>query len=363
MMKVLYDSDVFSNQTFGGISRYFVELMNNLPQEWTPELSLWASENEYLSLLNHPKRYILLRHFPEHRKLYRAINGISDRRLLKKGDYDIFHTTGFNPYFIDRVRTPYVATVHDMIYLDNYRAGTLKKEIVDGIEKVIFNADRIIAISESTRRGLLEAYPQINPDRVDVVHHGFAPPCVDLSAPTWLPRNYLLFVGQRGDYKNFDNFFKAYTILARRDETLRLLCTGRPFNRGERDMIARSGLESRIDCRFVPTDQLDAVYAGARAFIFPSRKEGFGMPILESFAAGCPVILSDASCLPEVAGNAGVYFNPDSPEDIAEKIGKVIYDNNFRDTKIAEGRERLKSFSWEKCGRETAAVYNKTLGI
>lgn len=362
-MKVLYDSDVFSNQTFGGISRYFVELINNLPAEWTPKISLWASENEYLGLLRKPHRHIPLRHFPEHRKLYRAINGISDRRLLKKGDYDIFHTTGFNSYFLDRVKTPYVATVHDLIYLDNYRAGTLKKEIVDHIEKVTLNADHIIAISEATRRELLEAYPQIDPERVDVVYHGFAEPAPGLKAPLWLPQNYLLYVGQRGGYKNFDNFFNAFSLLARRDDSLRLLCTGRPFSRAEREKIARAGLEERVDCRFVATEELDAVYAGARAFVFPSRKEGFGMPILESFAAGCPVILSEASCLPEVAGNAGLYFNPDSPEDMAEKIGKVIYDDNFRELKIAEGRERLKGFSWEKCGRETAAVYNKTLGL
>lgn len=85
------------------------------------------------------------------------------------------------------------------------------------------------------------------------------------------------------------------------------------------------------------------------------------MPILESFAAGCPVILSDTSCLPEVAGRAGVYFNPEEPEDIVRKIERVIYDPDFRNAKIAEGRDRLKEFSWDKCGLETAAVYNKTI--
>jgi len=360
-MKVLYDSIVFSDQTFGGISHYFVELMNNLPAPWDYRLSLWASENEYLKLLDKPCRHIPLRHFPEHRKLYRAINARADRRNISKGGYDVFHTTGFTPRLLPMSKAPVVATVHDMIYLDNYRNGHLKREVFENVEKTILAADHIIAISRNTRRELLEHFPQISGERVSVVYHGVSLPEGELLPLPGMPDNYVLFVGQRGGYKNFSTFLRAFSILADEDKTLQLVCTGRSFGKGEREEICRLGLAGRVVSKFIDAFDMPALYANARCFVFPSKAEGFGMPILEAFASGCPVALSNASCLPEIAGEGGVYFNPDDPEEMAMKISGIIFDEKFRLFMIDRGREKLSEYSWTKTAALTAEVYNKVI--
>lgn len=360
-MKVLYDSVVFSDQTFGGISHYFVRLMNSLPAAWDYRLSLLASENEYLSLLRRRCPHITLRHFPEHRKLYRLINGFADRRNAAAGGYDVFHATGFTPWYAGRIKSPVVITVHDMIYLDNYREGLLKKEVFDNVEKTIRGADHIIAISEHTRRALLGHFSGISPDKVTVVHHGVDIPSGTLLPLAGIPDNYILFVGHRGGYKNFDTFLEAFAMLAAKDSDIQLVCTGKSFSRGERERIAALGLDKRIHSRFIDAIDMDALYANARCFVFPSRKEGFGMPVLEAFAAGCPVVLSDTSCFPEVAGDGALYFSPDDPEDMACRISSVVYDDGFRDEMVKKGTAMLSRYSWEKTAARTAAVYESLL--
>lgn len=359
-MNVLYDSHIFSEQTFGGISRYFVELINNLPAEISPHLSLIASENAYLKFLNSKPHTFPLRHFPEHRKLYYFINGIADRLNLRKGGYDIFHPTGFNPYFIGKTKSPVVVTVHDMIYHHGLNPRKHTAEIIENMRATTLAADRIIAISEATKRSILEFY-DVDESKIDVIYHGFNPDIHIAKKPAYCPRRYILYVGHRGGYKNFETLLNAFSIIAERDRSLQLMCTGRSFSKSEKARIAQLGLLSRCVCRFIPEEDMGAVYANAECFVFPSRMEGFGMPILESFAAGCPAILSDSSCFPEIAGEAGIYFNPDDADALALEIEKAISDINFRNEKIDAGKERLKLFSWKKTGIKTAETYKKTL--
>lgn len=359
-MKVLYDSHTFSEQTFGGISRYFVELMNNLPAGWDYTLPLYASENSYLHLLNHPPRVVPLRHFPEHRKLYYFINDIADRRALKKSDYNIFHPTGFNPYFIGNVKAPVVVTIHDMIYHHGLNPGKHTPEIMENMRKTTLAADRIIAISEATKKSILQFY-DIDESKIDVIHHGFNPKKGDNSHLPYCPDRYILFVGNRGGYKNFSTLLDAFSKAALFDKSLHLMCSGRPFCKHELKRINELGLSGKCHCRFIPTSEMNALYANAQCFIFPSRMEGFGMPILESFAAGCPVILSDTSCFPEIAGNGGIYFNPDNPDELADCIRKVIDDTCFKNDKIEAGKKELSRFSWRETGRKTAETYTKTI--
>ncbi|MBD5197314.1 MAG: glycosyltransferase family 4 protein [Bacteroidales bacterium] len=361
-MKVLYDSHIFSEQTFGGISRYFVELMNHLPTGVDPLLSLWASENDYLPTLKNAPRTIPLRHFPEHRKLYYFLNGIADKRALAKGGYDVFHPTGFSPYFIDRVKSPVVVTVHDMIYHHGLNPGKHTPEIIENMHKTTMAADRVIAISQATKESILKFY-DIDESKIDVIYHGFTPVATaDTPRPPYLPERYILFVGHRGGYKNFETLLSAFSIIACKDKNIQLLCTGRGFNKKELSRIADLGLSSRCQCRFIPSAEMSAVYANAECFVFPSKMEGFGMPILESFAAKCPAIISNVSCLPEIGGNGAIYFNPDDAEELAETILRTINDRAFRLEKISLGEKELKRFSWDKTALQTADTYLKAIG-
>ncbi len=359
-MNILYDSHTFSEQTFGGISRYFVELMNNLPEGCSYRLPLYASENIYLPLLKKQQSYVPLRHFPEHRKLYYFINGIADRKALAGGGYDVFHPTGFDPYFIDRVKSPVVVTVHDMIYHHGLNPGKHTAEIMENMRRTTLRADRVIAISRATKEGIMKFY-DIPEEKIDVIHHGFTPTVGDTSPLPYCPERYILFVGHRGGYKNFDTLLNAFSIVAKSDRMLHLVCTGRPFSGQEQKRIEALGLKDRCVNRFIPDKDMAALYANAECFVFPSKMEGFGMPVLESFAAHCPVILSDASCFPEVAGDGGIFFNPDDADELADKILLTINDVDFRRRKIAAGDKELQRFSWRKTGILTAETYKKAI--
>lgn len=357
-MKVFYDSTIFSRQTIGGISRYFVELLNHLPDTVTPVLGVRASENMYLRELACRRRCLSLRHVPDHRKLYRKINGFFDRRIMKRGEYDIIHPTDYNTIYPRYNDKPVVLTVHDLIH--KRLPGWFSARAIDDIDNCIMHADALIAISNATKNDMVQYYG-IDESRITVIYHGFTPvsPAGRAAAP--VDGRYVLFVGKRGGYKNFDTLLKAFAIVAERDRDIRLVCTGRPFTADERRAISAVGLSSRVEQHLFSTAQLGPLYAGAECFVFPSKLEGFGMPILEAFAAGTPVALSDASCLPEIAGDAALYFNPDAPADIAASITRIIQNPEERMRLTAAGTRRLADFSWENTAAMTAQVYASVL--
>lgn len=357
-MNIFYDSTIFSRQTIGGISHYMVELVNHLPDNVHPVLGVRASENVYLADLAKPRHHLSLRHFPEHRKIYKAINRYLDRRIMKRGDYDIIHPTDYNIEYLRYNTRPVVLTVHDLIH--KRLSGWFRKEAIDDIDRCIVNADAIIAISKATKKDIIDYYG-IDAGRITVVYHGYTPVAETVSAVAPVAERYILFVGKRGGYKNFDAALEAFAIVAKRDKDLQLVCTGRPFTTGERKQIASFGLTQRVVQHMFPTSMLAPLYANAQCFIFPSKLEGFGMPVLEAFAAGTPALLSNTSCLPEIGGEGAVYFDPDNPQEIADLVTRVIDDSVMRQGLIAAGRERLRDFSWEKAAMQTASVYASLL--
>ena len=142
-MKVFYDSTIFSRQTVGGISRYIVELVNHLPDDIEPMLGVRASENMYLGELRQRRAHLSLRYMPDHRKLYRKINGFFDRRIMSRGGYDIIHPTDYNtlyPRYNDR---PVVLTVHDLIH--KRLEGWFRPGAIDDIDRCIVSADALMS--------------------------------------------------------------------------------------------------------------------------------------------------------------------------------------------------------------------------
>jgi glycosyltransferase involved in cell wall biosynthesis len=134
-------------------------------------------------------------------------------------------------------------------------------------------------------------------------------------------------------------------------------CGGGSFTKAETDMISKSGLTGN----FIQTEAKDKnianLYFYASAFIYPSKYEGFGIPMIEAMYNGCPVIASDISSLPEIGGDAALYFNPDSPGELNERVNTVLNNSEVRDSLKAKGREREKSFSWDKCAKDTYEFY------
>ncbi|HEX8632028.1 MAG TPA: glycosyltransferase family 1 protein, partial [Catenuloplanes sp.] len=224
----------------------------------------------------------------------------------------------------------------------------------------VARSELVLCVSETTRRDLVRIYG-VPAGKVRVTHLGvsarFRP---DAVRPAWLPEEYLLFVGHRQAYKNFLTLLDAFTSVARRHPRLRLLCVGgTPFDPAETAAIERTGLADRVIRRVVADAELPGVYAGARVFVFPSRYEGFGLPILEAFRSGCPALLADTACFREVAGDAALFFPGADPEALAAALDRVLGDGTLRAAVVRHGHLRSTSFSWSLTARRTADAYRE----
>lgn len=366
-MRILYDHQIFSSQVFGGISRYFYELMRcyDGTAGITFELALCRSNNSYLQAADfaRPKTFFKGRRFVGKTTLLNALNGYKSRQSLLKGDFDLFHPTYYHPYFLKYLgRKPYVVTVYDMVHELYPETFPVADRTREWKKITIGNATRIIAISESTRQDLARLY-DLDENRVEVVHlaaslrgDGVLPASIQL------PERYLLFVGQRGGYKNFRFFVSELARFMHDMPDLRLVCAGGgEFTREEESLFENLKVTGKVLQLAVSDELLATLYSNALAFVFPSLYEGFGIPILEAFACGCPVLTSNRSSLPEVAGDAALYIDPEDAVSLKQQLERIVSDGALRDELKARGSARVTEFSWERAARETKAVYESVL--
>lgn len=366
-MKVLYDHQIFSTQKYGGISRYFSMLINQLEQSCIPyEIPEVYTSNYYLAEL--AKRYpgkIRVKDVGNSpfsntfRRYANYRNRIESLRSVSRGDFDIFHPTYYDPYFLARLGDkPLVITVHDMIHEIFPEHFPLEDTTIAWKQELLGRASAIIAVSANTKKDLLQFY-EVDEKKIRVIYHGNSmTPTHHRQADPQLPGKYLLFVGDRSLYKNFYFFAESIAPLVKADSALRLVCIGsKPFSVQENAFFKHIGLNNKVEHRQVNDAALACLYRGACAFVFPSLYEGFGIPVLEAFACDCPVILSNTSSLPEIGKNAAVYFDPKDTTSIRDAVQRIINDKEQREKMVSLGRERLLCFSWEKCAQETAEVY------
>ena len=368
-MRVLLDHQIMDAQVRGGVSRYFHALSGEMRSRRLAEVKLppLRTDNEYFRPAERPRRAA-----PEPcsrprklvaRTLRQARCRLNERasvRELDRQGFDVFHPTYYDPYFLDHLRgKPFVLTICDMIheiYPEHFSPHDRTRE-----HKALLAgaAARILAPSATTRADIVR-YLDVDPAKIDVIHLANSLDAESEAVP--VPASFLLCVGGRDRrYKNFANLLAAFAALAAGRPELHLVCVGEGFTAEENARIAGRGLAER--CRSLPaTDgQLAFLYRRAAAFVYPSLYEGFGLPILEAFAAGCPVALSDASCFPEIAGDAGLYFDPSDVGSIERALGTIVSDGEVRRALIERGAERLRRFSWAATAEQTAVAYQRCL--
>ncbi len=363
-MKILFDHQMFSLQKYGGITKYFCELLKNSPGKFKFNLSLLFSSNHYLKEDQYffKKKIVPLpnidfkgKGFLE-RKIY-SLNKRYSRHSISLNNFDLFHPTFYDNYFFDNLKKRYVITVHDLIAFKfdcSYKADMYQPLM----KKIIKNAERIISISHNTRKDIIETF-NVNPEKIDVIYHGYNKPKIKPEKNIY--GRYILFVGLRHGYKNFTIAVNAISTLLKSETDIMLICVGAHFDKSEITQFNRLKISDQVIALRVDENSLNNLYAHALLLVYPSLYEGFGMPILEAFANDCPVCLSDASCFPEIAGKAGVYFDPYDQESILAAIIKVIYNNSYRVQIINLGKERLAEFSWSKTASQTVLSYTKAL--
>lgn len=357
-MKILFDHQIFSYQQYGGVSRYFYELLKHLPREdWN--LSLFLSNNEYLKDIKKECDLHYLPFFPDvplykKERIMLELGKPYSRYCRMKKDYDVLHITHYESFGLHEVQKPIVMTYHDKLF----SSFAKNERTVNQQKKCLKNVHSVIAISENTKKDFLSIF-DFPSENVHVIHHGVNKSIIPMKRIH--ANRYVLYVGARLHYKNFSSFLRAMSLIMKDDKDLLVVCTGSPFSIEEMNKIIEYGLVGRCISCFVSDAELSSLYQYAEAYVFPSKYEGFGMPLLEAMANSCPVICSDAHCFPEIAGEAAAYFDPDSVDSIASVITSVIYSTKKRNDLIIKGVKRIEAFSWEKCAMEHYELYHSII--
>jgi glycosyltransferase involved in cell wall biosynthesis len=361
MLKVFIDHQKFSTQKYGGISRYFANIIQGIKHtdDITYQLGVMHAKNHYIQ--DEPllfKSGLSDQVLSRNQQYDYRLNQLYCKRLLGKADFDVFHPTYYDPYYIKQLRKPLVITIHDMTYERLPEYFWAQDPLTQQKRLNIERADAIITISETTRKDLLSFF-NVDPAKVSVIYHG-----IDIDAPLVLqpvedlPEPYILFVGDRSGYKNFYLFMNAFRQLAPRYPNLRVILTGGgKLEVADREFLGRLGLTDRVRHINATDGQLNYLYQHAELFIYPSLYEGFGLPILEAFKARCPMLLSDTECFKEVAKDAAVYFKPTDIDDLISSLDNALFNTQLKAQLIEKGQKRLADFPLQACIDQTLNVY------
>ncbi len=356
-MQVFLDNIVFSIQKAGGVSAYWYELLSGMCKSGLSVDFLNAqpqSENIFEKKIDYsgfncieeswiPHKYLrylpLLRHLPAASIFHGGYLRVSPQK-------DILN----------------ILTVHDFAHERNL-ASKFPRGLANKLQKAygIRRAHGIICISDSTRKELLHFFPTINPAKVKVIHHGignFYPinkqQPVSCSLDIDLQKKFVLYVGARRNYKNFSMAIATMELLPPSFQLV--VVGGEPWDKKELSMLNEK-IAGRYDIfTAISQTDLNILYNYAFCLLYPSVYEGFGLPPGEAMKAGCPVVTTGITSMPEVVGNAGLMVDRPDPLLFAEKIN-ALTDETFRQQLIARGLQQAQQFTWDKSVQETINFY------
>lgn len=337
-MKIIYDDIIFNLQKYGGISRYFKEMIERVRKSSGVGVGIFKGFKGRLA----------------------RFNDILIGNKFKTGKYDIYHPTYYSCLVKKRKDIKTVVTVYDMIhelYLGN---GNQSDSGIVIKKQSIMNADHLICISKSTKKDLQRIYG-IEDDRISVIYLGTSLARQGIKTRTISHKSYILYVGKRGLYKNFSTLLNAFYD-AKMNKDFDLVCFG-GGNFSKEEMLEFKKMSIWGSVKYIEGSDglLQMYYENASVFVYPSIYEGFGLPVLEAMTFGCPVIASNASSIPEIADNAAMLFFPKDVEGLGSCIKRMVSDKSMRQDYIEKGKKRCMDFSWEKTADETLMAYRKVL--
>ena len=362
-MKILFDYNIFCHQKLGGISRYFLNLQKYINKNPNTDVRIFAPFhiNKFLEASKINKSFFYLKDYPRYtRRTINLFNFNSSKIYCKYFKPNIIHKTFYNFNFENNDKIKKVITVYDLIH-EIYHNDYDKPEGFLPKKKILRNVDYIICPSNKTKNDLMKFY-NIKSEKIKVIYMGIHK--FNNNTEIDFIKNFkpfLLYVGDRKRYKNFNNLIKAFSINKKILDDFMLVCLGGgKFTNEEKELFKKCKLEQSKIIHLEGNDEiLSNLYKNAKAFIFPSTYEGLGLPQLEAMSFGCPVISSNHEAILEAVGNSAVLFNPNEPEDIINVIEKTIYSQNKLEELKKNGINRSKLFSLEKCANETLDLYRK----
>lgn len=364
-MKIAFDPQIFSLQAYGGISRYYINLSHELRASGlTVRTFAPLHRNEYLAKVDDGSvsgRY-WSPYPPKTTRPFLLLNQVLAARRIAQWEPDIVHETYYSRIRWTSSKSRSVVTVYDMIHELYPQYFARWDSTVAAKKKAVMRADHVLCISESTRNDLLNLYG-IESRKVSVTHLGYDA-FLNLSENRRkMDHPYILYVGQRGGYKNFERLVRAFASSDRLVSDFSLVAFGGgTFSTEERDLFASLNLKGGHCLQISGGDELlGQLYRNAACFVYPSLYEGFGLPPLEAMSLDCPVISSNTSSMPEVIGDAAEFFDPASVESILTGIENVVYSPSRSQVLIDRGRRRVKLFTWKTCAERTLEAYRQCL--
>ncbi len=365
-MKIAFDNQIFNMQKYGGISRYITELTRHINFSKDSEAKIFAGLYINNYLIHLPSSYIIGIKFisiKKTTKILLQINKLLCALAFKVFNADIYHHTYY--YGKKKSGAINVVTVYDMIHEIFPNDFGKNDKTSQNKSYCVGFCDHVICISESTKRDLISIL-KVPENKISVIYLGFHEPYKKYNdtVPDVIASKppFILYVGDRGGYKNFTNFVNAFAASQRLVNNFIIVAFGgKEFTVNEVDSFKRLGLINKIFNIQGNDKLLSSLYFHASLFVYPSLYEGFGIPPLEAMSHECPVVCSNTSSIPEVVGNAAILFDPHSVNDMRHSIEKVAFDDNLKNVLIKKGNEQVKRFSWQKCADETLAVYRSLL--
>jgi glycosyltransferase involved in cell wall biosynthesis len=365
-MQLVVDGIIYHKQAHGGISRIYSEILPRMcALEPSLRVDLITTAHPPLKQTppQHPQikqRRIPTVKFGNATLLNKMIRNGSQWAITGTGKGKIWHSTYFSqPRFW---RGKLVATVYDLAQV--FSPESFPNSNLDRFQRWqkrhIQSADIVICISERTQRDVTNIYG------IDLSRTQHIPlstsnqfnllPAEQSEPQPSIPSPFILYVGSRAPYKNFDRLLQAYNQWKRKREVA-LVVVGPPWTIEEEQILADLNIQDNVNLQSgVDDNMLCQFYNQAAAFIYPSLYEGFGIPLLEAMACGCPVVASRIPTSEEVAGTVPIYFEPKSVEDLTDALDRALTEGRVSErTQI--GLEHVKQYSWDRTAQETLAVY------
>jgi len=375
-MRIVIDARLWSES---GLGRYIRNLIGELQKiDEDNEYYILLLKNNYDSLVYHTKNFHkVLADF----KWYSLEEQVKLLKILRELKPDLVHFPHFNVSFFYKGK--FVVTIHDLIHQHfQTRETSTLNPIFHAVKKfgykkifshAIKNSAKIITPSEFVKKQLIGEWG-VKEEKVEVTYEGVDDKIIQLAkekSVSSFQKPYLFYIGNAQPHKNLSRLISVFKKLREKYPDLNLVLSGpdhifwekikseiasskTPRNDGQDSGILFTG--------YVSEEEMVGLYKNAEAFVMPSLEEGFGIPILEAMACGCPVVSSNAGSLPEVGGPASagavLYFDPHNEEDMVRVIGEVLGDKGLRKELIKKGERRYKEFSWQKLAKQTLEIYN-----
>ncbi|MBZ0203347.1 MAG: glycosyltransferase family 4 protein [Ignavibacteria bacterium] len=365
-MNILFDNEIFSRQRYGGISRYFYELIYWLSKNDLININLYLGINnsayDFESMKGSLETTGSKFRFAD--KLHPVLNPINKHLFEKysqRKDFSLLHKTYYSDSGL-KVNFPVVSTVHDMTHelMPDFFAKADNTALLKRLS--VESSEAIVCVSETTKKDFLN-YFNFDQNKVRVIYHGITIKD-DPNSGRLIDQPYILYVGQRWGYKNFNSLLKAFSYSKSLSGNYRLVCFGGgKLNLSERILVKEAGLQDKVICISGSDSILVSMYKYAEVLVYTSFYEGFGFPPIEAMECGCPVLTSPAGSVEEVAGEAALYFDPADTEELACKLMNILNDTELRKNLVTKGREKALQFSWEKSSGEHFQFYKDILNV